>query len=242
MRLRDIASVAGYPASTVLRLLNTLLSLGYVIQGEDNRYALSLKFTQLGTMISSQTDLHEIVHPYLVELSRVCQESSCLAVEREMKAVYIDVVNGPDNMLKAMQYIGKSAPLHCTGVGKLLLTNFTQSQIDAYIEQKGLKPFTANTIRTREALLEELAAIPRYGYALDDEECEIGARCIAAPIYNYTQRIVAAISVSGPTTRMNVKQIDNIKPLILRIAEEISSTLAWDKHAARQDKKGEKIS
>ncbi len=122
MRLQDVAAGCGMPASTVLRMLNTLLVYGYVNQDPHSlRYSLSLKFAQIGSRVCEQVSLRDIAHPLLAELSRECREASCLAIEEDMEVVYTDVVDGPDSMLKIMQRIGKRAPMHSTGIGKLLL-------------------------------------------------------------------------------------------------------------------------
>ena len=108
MRLQDIALKAEMPPSTALRMINTLLVYGYVNQDPDTlRYSLSLKFAQVGSAVSSRFSLSKIAHPLLVELSQRCQESCCLAVEENMELIYTDVVDGPDNMLRIMQRIGK---------------------------------------------------------------------------------------------------------------------------------------
>lgn len=228
MRLQDIAAACDMPPSTTLRLLNTLERLGYIVQNpSDSQYQLTLKFNLISEGILSQIDMHALVHPYLIQLSKLCKESSCLAIERDMTVVYIDVVTGPDNMIKTMQYIGKFAPMHCTGVGKLMLTNYSEEKLTEYVSKKGLALYTPHTIGTIEQLTSELQTIKQNGYGIDDEECELGARCIAAPIRDYTNKIVACISVSGPTTRMNMKQLEYIKPIIIDIAAKISSTLAY---------------
>ncbi len=114
MRLQDIADQVNSPSSTVLRYLSTLSSFGYVYQNADSsKYALTLKLAQLGSLVSGQYDIRNLVHDDLVALSKEFQESSCLAIEEDHEVVYIDVINGPDNMLKTMQRIGKRAPVTC---------------------------------------------------------------------------------------------------------------------------------
>lgn len=227
MRLQDIARMLNAPSSSVLRLLSSLMSMGYVNQNKDSRYSLSLKFSLIGRLVSAQTDLHGMIHPHLIELEQICQESACMAIEQDMKVLYADVIHGPDNLLKTTQYIGKTAPMHCTGVGKLLLTNYSDTDLDRYIEKKGLHPYTEHTIKSKEELLDELSRIRSQGFALDDEECEMGARCIAAPIYDYTKQVVACISVSGPVSRMSHDRIRSIQPIILQYAKHLSETLSY---------------
>ena len=229
MRLQDVAAKCGMPASTVLRMLNTLLVYGYVNQDPlTQRYSLSLKFAQLGSRICAQVSLRDVAHPYLRELSQRCHEASCLACEEEMEVVYTDVVDGPDSMLKIMQRIGKRAPMHSTGVGKLLLLNYTPKQLSEFVSVKGLPGLTPNTLVTKEALVAKLDEIRRQGYALDDEECELGARCVAAPVRDYSGRIVAGISVSGPISRMSMERIAVIAPVVQEIAAKISRQMAYE--------------
>lgn len=229
MRLQDVAAKCDIPASTVLRMLNTLLVYGYVNQDPHSlRYSLSLKFAQIGSRVCEQVSLRDIAHPLLVELSQACQESSCLAVEQERELVYTDVQDGPDSMLKIMQRIGKRAPMHSTGIGKLLLLNYTDQQLDEYIAEKGLPSLTPNTMTTKQALVDKLTEIRRQDYALDDEECELGARCVAAPIRDYTGRIVAGVSVSGPVSRLTMERIAEIVPVVKGTADQISKALAYE--------------
>lgn len=228
MRLQDISESVNYPASTVLRFLNTLMLYNYVKQDPDTlKYSLSFKFCKIASLVTQQFSIRDIVRPYLIKLSEESQESACLAIDEDMMVVYLDVVDGPDNMLKAMQRIGRKAPFHSTGVGKLLLLNYDESELDIIIKRRGLPQLTEHTITTKEALLAELAKVKNQGYALDNEECEIGARCIAAPIKDYTGKIIAAISVSGPTSRMTMEKITDISKIITTYASQISNTLGY---------------
>lgn len=228
LRLQDISLKVEMPASTTLRLITTLINCGYANQDPNTlRYSLSLKFMHIGSLVSSQTSIRDIAHPYLVELSRKCKESVCMAIEQNMEVVYIDVIDGPDGMLRITQRIGKIAPMHSTGVGKLMLLNYDLKELNNIISIKGLDSLTPNTITTKEELLKELENIKDKGYALDNEECELGARCISAGIKDYSGKIVAGISVSGPITRMTMEYIDIIKNTVMDTAKKISEMLSY---------------
>ncbi|MGB4440242.1 MAG: IclR family transcriptional regulator [Sedimentibacter sp.] len=228
LRLQDIALKVEMPASTTLRFLNTLMTCGYANQDSNTlRYSLSLKFMYIGSLVSSQTSIREIAHPHLVELSRKCSESVCLGIELDMEIVYIDVIDGPDGMLKITQRIGKLAPIHSTGIGKLMLLNYDSKQLNQMIATKGLKSLTPNTIISKEKLLNELEKIKTQGYALDDEECELGARCLSVGVKDYTGKYVAGISISGPTTRMTMDYIEVIKNVVIETADKVSELLAY---------------
>jgi len=232
MRLQDLSTAAGMPASTILRLLNTLIKFNYVYQDPDSlKYTLTLKFAQIGSLVRSQFSISEIARPYLQELSVQCGEAVCLAIEQDMEVVYIDVVDGPDSMLKTLQRIGKRAPMHSTGVGKLMMTNYDQTQLDLYIDRTHLAPLTKHTITHRDLLLDELSTIDRQNYSLDNEECEIGARCIAAPVRDYSGRVIASISVSGPSIRMTMEKIDRIKSEVVSTALKISHLYGYNNHS-----------
>jgi DNA-binding IclR family transcriptional regulator len=138
----------------------------------------------------------------LLELSKKVGESSCLAIEVDQMAVYIDAVEGPDRMLRTLQRIGRSAPLHSTGVGKNLLLNYSREGIMKIVETKGMPPLTRNTITNPNDLIKLLQQVQKEGIAYDNEECEIGVKCIAAPIFNFKKEVIASISISAPTARM----------------------------------------
>lgn len=234
LRLAEISKRVEMPASTVLRMVNTLVEHGYAYQDAQSlRYGLTLRFAQIGHMISSQLRIRDVVHPYLMELSRITGESTCLAIEEDMEVIYIDVVDGADGMLKIMQRIGKRAPLHSTGVGKLMLTNYPPEKLDLLAQERGLSRLTPHTLTSIQDLERELAVIQKQGYAVDDEECELGARCVAAPIYDYENRIVAAISVSGPVSRITRKRVSELAPMVVDAANKISELMAYNKELTR---------
>lgn len=231
LRLAELSKRVEMPASTVLRMINTLVEHGYAYQDTQSlRYGLTLRFAQIGHMISTQLRIRDVVHPYLMELSRATGESTCLAIEEDMEVIYIDVVDGADGMLKIMQRIGKRAPLHSTGVGKLMLTKYSPEKLNQLAQAKGLAVLTPHTLTSVQDLARELNIIAKQGYAVDDEECELGARCVAAPILDFENRIVAAISVSGPVSRITRKRVSELAPMVMGAANTISEMMAYKKN------------
>ena len=147
LRLMDIAQAMGMNNSTTLRFLTTLASAGYVAQEEDtSKYYLTYKIVALGHKVSERKQLPHIVSPYLKKISETLRESVCLAVEQNAQVVYVDVKEGPSQIVKAMRRIGNIAPLHCTGIGKLLLLNYSETQLDDLIRERGLQKFTPYTL------------------------------------------------------------------------------------------------
>lgn len=229
-KLQSIAQEAQMPQSTALRMLNTMLRLGYVNQDPETlKYSLSLKFSRLGEQAARQVSPTLLAHPLLSMLSRRTGECTCFAEEQDEQAVYLDVFSEvSDGILTVTQRIGRRAPLYCTGVGKLLLLGRSREELAQYLARTPLIRYTERTITTLEGLERELETIRARGYAVDDEECDRGARCIAAPVRDYTGRIVAAISLTAPTFRMTAERMESLAPLVLSTAAEISRKLAFE--------------
>ena len=227
-RLLDLSRELSMNSSTVLRFLTALVDTGYAKQDpETARYSLTYKICTLGNKVSSHISLRSLARPYMTELSQLYGEVVCLAVEQDQKVIYIDIVQSREKMLTTMQHIGHIAPLHCTGIGKLLLLNYTDKELDSLVSNVGLTRFTENTITSKEQLAEELQSIRWNGYAYDDEECEIGARCIAFPIRDMEGKVVAGISVTGPKSRMSIKQIQLKLQPALQVVKRLCGELGY---------------
>jgi DNA-binding IclR family transcriptional regulator len=229
VRLQAIAADLGLNNSTVSRFLMSLEKNGYVQQEQETRrYMLTMKLCSLTRKLLSNNNLVNYAKPFLEHLSDIFMEVSCLSIEQDMAVVYVATHDGPDNMLKSFSYIGKRAPMHCTGSGKLLLTNYTDEQLAEYLRLKGkIKP-TKNTMTTYKELKNELKLIQERDYSIDNEECEIGMRCVAIPIRNYTGVIIAGLSVTGPSARMPFQKIRDKLPNLFAASRELSILLGYD--------------
>ncbi len=226
IRLKKLAETVSIPESTTLRLLISLTESGYVTQNaESQKYTLTYKIVRVANQFRASFSLIEIARPYLKELSQKCQESVCLAIDQDSKVVHIDTVDGPNNILQTLQKVGKSVPLYCSGIGKNLLLNYSEERIRSLYATRGFTPFTPYTITSADELLQEIAQVRKQGYAYDKEETELGACCIAAPIHNYNGKVVAGISVSGPSLRMTPEKMDAIRTILLRISGKISAMI-----------------
>lgn len=203
IRLLDISKELGLNVSTALRFLTALINKGYVTQEEGtSRYYLTYKICALANRVSVHMDIRSTVKPYMEQLSQLFGESVCLAIEENRKVVYIEVVEGSGQMLRTMQRIGNVAPLHCTGIGKLLLLNYSDTELDQLIDIEGLERCTQFTLTSKAQLTEELTKIRKQGVAYDNEECELGARCVAGPVYDSSGKVIAGVSVTGPTNHL----------------------------------------
>jgi DNA-binding IclR family transcriptional regulator len=223
----ELSSQVELPLSTVHRLLTTLIDAGFVTQNSETaKYQLGIKAFQIGRAYLHQTRLLDVARPAMRELATEANETVNLAVRDGFSAVYVDQIES-SQILKLFTQIGSRVSLYCTGVGKVFLAGFSKSLLDDYVEKTDLIPRTPNTISEPKLLSSHLEKIRRRHFAVDDEEFEIGVRCVAAPIHNHQQEVVAAISVSGPTQRVTVNEIEPLADLVTAKAEAISTRLGF---------------
>lgn len=230
--LLEIASELNLPKSTCHRLLQTLSNREFVYQEEQTeKYHLSMKIAQLSGNLIENIDIRHVARPFIEHLSNEINEVVHLCIREGNYVVYIDKVESTRS-LRMYSQIGKRAMLHCTAVGKVLLSDLSNEEINEVIKEVGLKKLTEHTITNEEQLREEVNEIRNNEFALDREEHELGIYCIAAPIRDYSKRTVAAISISGPIERIkDAIENDNYKQLIMETASQISHRLGYIKKA-----------
>lgn len=227
VRLQDIAAGIHMPQATVLRYLNALAADGYVFQDTiSERYGLTWKICGIGEQVRGRLNLRMISNDIISELSSLLDFGICLVVERDMECMYLDCIYEPEAMGFSLVRIGKQTPLHAASSGKVLLSEYTDSELERFIERKGLPALTPRTITTKERLIKELQRVREAGYALDDEECEEGLRCAAVPVYSYQNRAAAAISAFGSAEKLTDACIENtVLPLLKKAASRLSFRL-----------------
>lgn len=216
------------PKSTTHRLLKSLIARDFVYQHKENeRYYASMKIAQLSTNIIDNIDIRQIARPYIEQLARDVNEVVHVCIRDGDSVVYIDKVES-NRTLRMFSQIGKRAMLHCTGVGKVLLSGLSNEKIQDIILHTDLTKFTEATITSNEELFAEMENIRENKFSLDREEHEDGIYCIAAPIKDYTGKIVAAFSISGPVERIK-DSIENgdYKEKILETSKLISHKLGY---------------
>ncbi|MDR2535239.1 MAG: IclR family transcriptional regulator [Treponema sp.] len=228
-RLQDIAQNLGIPQSTLLRFLNTYIDFGYIGQDPNTScYYLTLKLTELGARTKENFPFQSSLSKYVKQVAKHFNESSSLCVEHDMQMVYIATEEGPDRMLKTLQRIGRIAPMHATGVGKLHLMNYSDQRLLELEKKIGFPRYTEHTISDLNTLKQEIAAIREQGYAIDHEECETGVTCIAVGIRDYTKQVVAGISLSAPIIRLNSSKIEEIIAYLKEVGNKASKELGWE--------------
>ncbi len=224
MRLKDIADDLHISQPTVVRYLRTMCNQGYVYHDEHTGYyAMTWKICRLSSSLESNLVLRSMAGSLLSEFANQHNLGILLAVERDGVLIYLDLVGAPHGSVNTMLRIGNDAPMHSTGSGKILLSAMTSARVNQILDQRGQVRLTDNTITSREQLMQELAKIQQQGYALDNEECEIGHRCVSVPLYDYTGAVAAAISAFGSVDRLTDLVIRNTAlPALKKLSAEIS--------------------
>lgn len=226
--ITKIAADLGVYKSTVYRTLVTLENRGFVRKNpETERYWLGNRLFVLGKGVENRKGLPEIVRPYAKKLyDAYCEVVNVSILERNPDDVYRSVIilkeESDRQVLTVNPPVGSSSECYCSSVGKCLLAYSADIDLGVY-ETHPMRPHTDHTITTVAALRSELAKVRDRGYAMDHEELEYGLTCIGAPILNQKGEAVAAISLSGPTSRMLSGDIEERIEAVKRIAREISS-------------------
>jgi IclR family transcriptional regulator, KDG regulon repressor len=226
INLTNISKELNIPKTTVFRLLEKLTSRGYVEYLEQTeKYTIGLETILLSMTALTKMDIVELSIPYLKEISSNTKETSFLGVYNEGEIVYLYKSEGTQSILMNSQ-LGSRRPVHCTGLGKAILSGFSIEQVSRILQQKGMPKMAKNTITTPEEYLKELNNVRINGFTMDNEELENGLGCYAAPIYNYSGKVVAAICVSGPIDRVAGNKEILIQEL-LEAANQISRRLGF---------------
>lgn len=230
--IADLSKRVRLHVSTVHRLLATLISRGYVRQDpETGKYGLGLRTFVLGQAYLEQADLRRVVHPALERLVQTTGETANLVVMDREEAVYLDKAESTQS-LRFFSRIGHRAPVHCTAVGKVLLAWLPPAEREETLARLTLAPLTRNTITEADALRRELDRVAAQGYAVDREECEDGASCLAVPLRDHTGRVVAALGISAPTVRLTEANRERLIPVLLEEARTLQQELGYQGAAA----------
>ena len=226
MGISALASRLGLAKSTVHRLATTLVEYDILEQNrETGKYRLGLALFELGTLVRRKMDTASESRAQMYSLAEMTGETVQLAILDHQSVLYIRILESRQ-AVRMSTIAGSRAPAHCTSVGKVLLA-FQPPEMAKQIIDQGLKRYTPATITDPALLQEELASIRSKGYAIDDEEIEVGLRCVAAPIRNHSGRVIAAISVAAPVQRMTKKNVQTTAPTVVAAADAISRRLGY---------------
>lgn len=227
LRLSDISNGINTNQATTLRYINALIKEGYAYQDKTTqRYGLTWKISTFSDYIQAYSSISTLSRDIISELTNKLNFGIALVIEQNMESVYLDCIYKYDQIGFNLIRIGKRTPMHSSGSGKLFLSEYTDTKLDYFINEKKLTKLTERTITTKEGLVKELDEIRYNGYSIDDEECETNLRCASVPIFDYQDKIIAAISSFGSTSNFTFEVIKNdVLPTIKEAASEISFRL-----------------
>ncbi|MEU5093610.1 IclR family transcriptional regulator [Streptomyces sp. NPDC020996] len=219
--LSELSASSGLPLPTIHRLMRTLVACGYVRQQTNRRYALGPRLIRLGE--SASRLLGAWARPHLARLVEETGETANMALLDGDEVVYVAQAPSKHSM-RMFTEVGRRVLPHSTGVGKALLATVPDDEVRALLARTGMPALTDRTITTPDDFLAALREVRRLGYAMDDNEQEIGVRCLAVPVPD--SPTAAAISISGPAGRVTETATERIVPVLQQVARELSESLA----------------
>jgi DNA-binding IclR family transcriptional regulator len=223
-RLSRIAQVTGLPISTVHRILQELVTQGWVREGEERDYMLGPGLLRLAGRAADDSDLARAARPALRALGERSGYTVHFGVRQGDEAVYVDKLEGR-GAYGMRSRIGATLSLHCTAIGKAILAALPEEDVRLIAQRTGLPRRMPRTLTTAEALLANLATVRARGWALDDEENATRVRCIGAVVLDHRGEPIGAVSVSGLSVDLGRVQVARLAPMVVRTAREVSAAL-----------------
>ena len=223
MTLKDISDKAGLHPSTAHRILNDLVLGRFADRPQAGSYRLGMRLLELGNLVKGRLNVRDAAIAPMRELHKLTQQPVNLSMRQGDDIIYVERAYSERSGMQVVRAIGGRAPLHLTSVGKLFLAADDPQRIRAYASRTGLQGHTKNSITELATLERELSRVRQYGQASDNEELELGVRCMAAGIYDDQNKLIAGLSISSPSSRME----DSWMPRLKDTAKEISKTLGF---------------
>ncbi len=223
--LKILAQTTGLHPSTAHRILAAMTATRLVERQDAGTYQLGIRLLELGNIVKSRINIREIALPFMQQLHERIGEAINLGIRHDDEIIYAERTSSGRSLVRVVYLVGGRAPLHLTSVGKLFLAADTPENVRAYAKRTGLPGKTPHSLTSLTALEKELDKIRRHDLAFDNEEAEIGLRCVAAPLRNDEGVIVAGLSVSAPTDRHSPEWVAQVK----ETAEQISQALGYRK-------------
>ena len=222
--LKEISEKAGLHPSTAHRILNDLAVGRFVDRPQAGHYRLGMRLLELGNLVKGRLNVRDAALAPMRELHEFTQQPVNLSVRQGDEIIYLERAYSERSGMQVVRAIGGRAPLHLTSVGKLFLAADDPQRISAYAARTGLQGHTPNSITQLRDLERELSRVRQSGYASDNEELELGVRCMAAGIYDDQNRLIAGLSISAPSGRLEDNWLPRLKETAHRISESLGHT------------------
>lgn len=226
LQLKEIAVATNINKSTAYRFLAHLESEGYLFRDDAGAYIVGPKLARLGSGVAYHATLRTVSRPVMQHLWLSTTETVNLAVLSGLDVLYLDVLESTHSF-RLVSQVGSRRPLHCTALGKAMLAFLSPNERETVLASVRLEKFAPHTITSIARLEKELKKIAQQGFAVDDEEAGVGSRCVGAPIFDESGNVAAALSVSGPVTRINREKLLGISQEVKAGAQLISHNLGY---------------
>ncbi len=220
VKLKVLSAETGLHPSTAHRILHSLIANRFVDRDASGDYKLGQRLLELSNRLHSEIDLRAVSLPYMERLRDKLGETVNLTIQEGDVVIYFEKVT-PNRMMHVHQIVGSRAPLHVTAVGKMMLGMAGEDEIQGYAQRTNLPAYTRNTLSTLPALKEECMHSIEQGYALDNEEAEIGVGCIGVLLFNRAGHVIAGLSVSAPMERRKDAWIEDVLEAGRSISEQL---------------------
>ncbi len=223
LSLKEISEKTGLHPSTAHRILNDLAIGRFVDRPESGTYRLGMRLLELGNVVKARLSVRDAALAPMRELHKLTQQPVNLSIRQGDEIIYVERSYSERSGMQVVRAIGGRAPLHLTSTGKLFLAAEDAARVRAYAVRTGLAGNTHNSITQAAVLERDLAKVRQSGFARDNEELELGVRCVAAGIYDDQNKLVAGLSISAPADRLNEDWLPKLK----HTANEISEALGY---------------
>ena len=225
----DLSRQLGLHKNNVFRLLATLEHRGYIEQNrETENYRLGPKTLQLGSIFLEQRECRRQARPVLEDLMAATGETAVVAVLRTNKVIYMDSVE-TDRTVRAVSRVGAMLPAHCTAAGKTLLASLASTEVERLFPETELPAAGPRALRDRDALMAELKRVRERGHSVENEECDLEVKGIAAPVRDFSKGVVASLGIIAPASRLTSERIERegITAKVLQAAAVLSVKLGY---------------
>jgi DNA-binding IclR family transcriptional regulator len=225
--LMEMSRRLGLHKSTAHRLMMVLESRGFIErESRYGKYRLGPRLMELGLTVLSRTNVDETARPQLRQLAQLTGETAHLGILMDGDVLSIVNIEG-NQTVRTPSTVGSRTPAHCTSLGKAILSFSSEEFVESFIKKHKFESYTPNTITSVSGFREELCQIRKQGYAVDNEEREIGLRCIGAPVRDYSGEVYGAIGVAAPAFRVTPESLPRLAQLIKSAAARISESLGY---------------
>lgn len=226
MSLSEIAAESGLSKSTVHRLLTAMLARSIVAKTDDGAYTIGYKIIEMASMRINDLELVTEAAPYLSKIARELDLTAHLGILEGAEVVYLEKLDGHPNAQRYTQ-VGQRSPAFCSSIGKCLMAGMSRDELDDVLDECDFKRYTPHTITNRRDYIEHLRQVRQQGWAMDDEEYEVGHRCVGATVYDYRGLPVAAISASGSVNLLTDDRLEGTIEKVKEWAGQLSRQIGY---------------